>query len=169
MKAYEKPTCYKILVYSHDQIYIRKLLEIHQWKYCMVYEKRFLYHDKYDILSTYCLWFFHICNSINHLEKGTPLNYKICINHLKTENLWLSIGFHEFHLSFQKDYPPFCKLVFGQLDTVIILKRFSCKEFMIMLLNMTTVPLNNWGFIQRLENHSNWNLTLILYRLTVKP
>lgn len=128
----------------------------------------------------YGLWrktiFFIIINMIHYQhivfvtgstiwKKGHHWNTNLkCLNHLKTEKHY-HYRFQEFHLGFQKDPPPstFINCSLLSLIQKLFLKRFSLKEFIIMLLNMTTVPLNNWGFTHKVKNHSNWNLTLILH------
>lgn len=102
IKAYEKPTCYKILVYKSWSNLLKKIIGNPSMIILSGLWKSFFYHD---ILSTYCLWVFHICNSINHLEKETLLKYKLMH---KPSKHWKSLGklyhsFQEFHLGFQTD------------------------------------------------------------------
>lgn len=86
-------------------------------------------------------------------KKGHHWNTNLkCLNHLKTEKHY-HYRFQKFHLGFQKD-PPLSTFINCSLLSLIqklLKKRFSLKEFIIMLLNMTTVPLNNWGFTHKVK------------------
>lgn len=111
-------------------------------------------------------FFYHIIINMIHYQhivfvtgstiwkKGHHWNTNLkCLNHLKTEKHY-HYRFQEFHLGFQKDPPPpstFINCSLLSLIQKLFLRRFSLKEFIIMLLNMTTVPLNNWGFTHKVK------------------